>query len=432
MILLGAGSSVPFDIPGMTGFTELFLSKHEETYKVIAIIKDAIGKSKNVVGIEFSFDLETLLSVLNDLAGVKPQKPISVPTACLLIGENLNIKGARDKYGSEASQALEKLTAFIFSKCMQPIRKGKEVGNFSSLDRFYGPLLTVLNKTGLENIQNSIRNVYSTNWDICFKTWADYAGIPINEGIDIDKQSFPVLDMGKYERNYSGFRYMPLHGSLDLVKMTRYKGEGNYNDIFKMPDALRYFEGRTDTIRDVFIIYPLEAIGYEESIKSPYLDMLNYFRSSLRATEENVVFIIGYSLRDPTIGSIFEEVIAERIRNDDLAPLSKDLDARRTQSSERRFKIIVINPKPDRLVENLGKQFNNNLLQTFIPIKLEFPRVESHDFEEKYSEILLQLIESLVHVRYLSTDAAEGLVNTLNTKYGVSVRSEAFEWKKPR
>jgi hypothetical protein len=412
----------------MAGFTELFLSKYEETYKVITTIKDAIGKSGNIVGVDFSFDLETLLSVLNDLAGVKSEKPISVPTACLLISENLNIKQARDKYGSEALQALEKLTAFIFSQCIQPIKTGKEAGNFSLLDRFYGPLMTVLNKTGLESIQRSIRHIYSTNWDLCFKTWADWTGIPINEGIDIDEQSIPILAMTKYERGPSnGFIYMPLHGSLDLVKMKRFKGKGNYEDILKQPDALRYFEGKTDAIRDVFIIYPLEAVGYEESIKSPYFDMLFHLRSSLTSNEENVVFIIGYSLRDPTIGSIFEEVIAERIRKGDLAPLSKNLESRKTEASNHRFKVIVINPEPDTLAKNLEKQFNTNLLQTFIPIRLEFPKVESKDFEEKYSQLLSQLIQILVHVRYMEAHQAKSVANILNTKYGLSVRSQDFE-----
>ena len=188
MILLGAGSSVPFDVPGMMGITEQFASKYEETRTLIASIRDAINKSEEMVGIAFSFDLETMLSVLNDLSSARPKKPISIPTACLLIKQGLNLKAAREKYESEASSTLEKLTQFIFSTCIQPIKNGKKEGNFKFLDRFYGPLMTIMNKTAVENVQESTRKVYSTNWDLCFKTWADYNSIPLDDWTDLDRE----------------------------------------------------------------------------------------------------------------------------------------------------------------------------------------------------------------------------------------------------
>jgi hypothetical protein len=99
--------------------------------------------------------------------------------------------------------------------------------------------------------------------------------------------------------------------------VSRPKGLGAYKDIQKVPDPIGYFENKPSNLKNVFTIYPLEAIGYEESVKSPYLDLLNHFKAVLR--REDRVFIIGYSLRDPTIGSIFEEVIAERMRNGQIS-----------------------------------------------------------------------------------------------------------------
>jgi DNA polymerase III epsilon subunit-like protein len=70
MILFGAGSSVPFEIPGMTGFTEQFIAKNKDMSEFIMNIKDAISKSEEMIGISLPFDLETLLSVLNDLSNM--------------------------------------------------------------------------------------------------------------------------------------------------------------------------------------------------------------------------------------------------------------------------------------------------------------------------------------------------------------------------
>lgn len=421
MILFGAGSSVPFDIPGMMGFTtqfKHFIEDSESRFSFIQDIEDAISKTEEIIGISISFDLETLLSLLTDLSGVISEKPISIPTASFLLKNGLNIKSAREKHKENAFDILNKLRDFIFKVCMKPIKNGRDSGNFKFLDRFYGPLMTVLNKTDLRNIQEPIRKIYSTNWDICFKTWADYVNIPINDGTDIDRQSLPILSVQKFERTITEFNYVPLHGSLDLIKIERQKRDGTYKDIFKISDPIRYFEEKPDNIKDVFIIYPLEAIGYEESIRSPYLDMLYNFRKSLES--ETIVFIIGYSLRDPTIGSIFEEVIAMRIRGGDITPLSSDIEFRKTQAHEHRLKIIIINPNPNKLVNNLKKQLHSNLLSTFVPIKVEFPKITDEDFNEKYSQVLSKLIDDLIQIGHLPKDA-KPLQTVLENRFSLSV-----------
>jgi len=94
MILLGAGSSVPFGISGMAGFTEQFVKKNRDLSQFISKIKDAIVKSEEMIGVSLPFDLETLLSVLNDLSGVMDKKSISMPTASLLLTDRLSIKEA--------------------------------------------------------------------------------------------------------------------------------------------------------------------------------------------------------------------------------------------------------------------------------------------------------------------------------------------------
>jgi len=417
MILFGAGSSAPFDIPCMVEFTESFVSQRDSS-PLITLVKEGISRSDSAIGTPFPFDLETLLSVLNDLSGMERRKPISIPTASILVSEGLNLKQAQEKFGKEATSTLHELRKYIFDICMEPIKKGRKEG-YSFLDQFYGPLMTMLNMTSLDNLQGAINDVYSTNWDLCFKQWADYVSLSINDATGLDKQSNPVLDISKIGTDSpQGFTYVPLHGSLDLVKLSRPKGHGTFEDIHRIPDPIGYFENKPDNLRDLFLIYPLEAVGYEESVRSPYLDMLIALRSKLRSSF--FLFIIGYSLRDPTIGSILEEVVAERIRNREMRPLSPNLENRAKESSQSQFKIIVFSPNPEQLAQNLERQGFANVLNTFIPIKVTFPKVSDPEFKLKYSKVLGDLFVALQLIGFISPAMGQRLVERIRA-YGFSI-----------
>lgn len=436
MILFGAGSSVPFGIPGMLDFTTEFLETKEYDFELVEVIRDAIESSDQTIGLVLPFDLESLLSVLTDLSEIKPQKPISAATVALLLRKKLTIKKARTKYKDGARSTYSKLNEFIFNTCMRPIKEGKKKGDLSFFNKFYGPLITILNGDELREIKFPAKEIFSTNWDLCFKFWADNVNLPLKEWIETDQQSnqFLKIEIPFRKRephpDFRGFRFTPLHGSLDLFRRKRYKKEGIYEEISKMPDADVYLSDRPEEIENIFIIYPLEAIGYEETVKSPYLDLLSHFKLSLK--QSSIIFIIGYSLRDPTIGSIMEEAVGEKIRNRSLTPLSSDLEKRKDQAKEDHFKIIIINPTPQKLAENLKKQYSTNLLNTFIPVKISFPKVDTPDFNKKYSEVLLDLLNQLQNIGYLTIAKAEELGRVLNLRYGIEIDENKFRWKPKR
>ena len=130
MLLLGAGSSVPLGIPGMVGFTTQFIDSirtEDDSYNFIMDIKEGTTRSEKNIGITTSFDLEIFLSILTDLSGTSPEKPISIPTASFLIDKCVSIIQAREKYKNIASPLLTNLRYFIFTLCMEPIRKGEEL-----------------------------------------------------------------------------------------------------------------------------------------------------------------------------------------------------------------------------------------------------------------------------------------------------------------
>jgi hypothetical protein len=78
----------------------------------------------------------------------------------------------------------------------------------------------------------------------------------------------------------------------------------------------------------------------------------------------------------------------------------------------------------------LKKQFNTNLANTFIPIKIEFPRLEDKDFDEKFTQTLFQLITELKNMRYFGTDTAARLTRIIEREYKLSLSEDNFPWKK--
>jgi hypothetical protein len=249
----------------------------------------------------------------------------------------------------------------------------------------------------------------------------------ISDGTEMDKQSIPVLNLDNYRPpSEKGFGYIALHGSLDLVKQSRPKGSGAYNEINKIHDPIIYFSDNVEVLQNLFIIYPLEAIGYEESVKSPYLDMLNIFKKAF--DDENVIFIIGYSLRDPTIGSILEEIIVNKIRKGDLKPLSDDLEKRKTQAQENTFKLIVFTTDAKKLKERLENQGMVNLSSTFIPIECRFPTIFNFEnpkelnpnFKLEYSKLLNKVVEDLLIIQHLREDHFKPkFIDEFNKRYGI-------------
>ena len=99
MILFGAGASTPFGIPGMKEFTDQFVRNNVDLSEFLTSINEGISKSKEYIGTDLPFDLETLLSVLNDLSGVTNEKPVSIPTTSLLLNMGLSLNKAKEKFG---------------------------------------------------------------------------------------------------------------------------------------------------------------------------------------------------------------------------------------------------------------------------------------------------------------------------------------------
>ncbi len=394
MILLGAGSSVPFRIPDMKKFVEMFkegLWKEEQATELSQLtlqIESALEKSQKLIGTRIRFDLESLMVVLQDLVGAK-DTPISAPTfvfmSHLLEQKNMeigtyNIEDVRKTFGKRAESLLVHLQKFIFGLCMNPIEIGqKDLTGFSFLDLFYGPLFSLLGNGDLRS--PTTKWIFTTNWDLCLKQWLEYAqSIEVEDGTILDYQRKPVLSPSQgWNKNTQSKKVVPLHGGWDLIKKRRVVSGGFYEDIFKVTCPETYFKGNPSEMGRAFMIFPLEAVGYEQSVRSPYLDMLNLLKDVLR--DDSTIFTIGFSFRDSTIASIFEEVLRERAERGDWQPVGdiqnlKNEDVERIKSMS--LKIFLIDSSPQLVIDNLNSQGYTNVGQAIIPIKVSFPDMISY------------------------------------------------------
>jgi hypothetical protein len=245
LILLGAGSSVPFGIPAMKKFVENFKEKIADKPSLLRLfvgIDSALKNSKELVGYNVDFDLESLMVVLQDLAS-DINRPISLPTFAFMLisitknkefAKEINVKLLRDSFGQEAKQLLETLQCFIFDMCFEPIRKGqKDTSSFTFLNLFYEPLFTLIDE---EIVMGRSSWIFTTNWDLCLKQWLEYSQISFEDGTGLDKHKKAVLNPTNGWTDDSvllggGVRVVPLHGSFDLVNCRRFASGREYSEI---------------------------------------------------------------------------------------------------------------------------------------------------------------------------------------------------------
>jgi hypothetical protein len=313
---------------------------------------------------------------------------------------------------------------------MKPIVAASEKGSFHSLDIFYGPLITLLNGRSLfadeGSIGPDISDVFSTNWDLCFKNWVYYNNFGISDGTQLDNQrmSYFSVDRREYEergrggRPASRFYYMALHGSLDLTRAQRPIAGGTASYITKLGNPLDYYRSGPDSRENIFMIYPLEAIGYDESIRSPYLDMLYLFKWSLEQTSK--LYVVGYSFRDPTVGSIIEEAIGLRMSKSDIKPLPEDFETRKSMARENRFNVIVLTPEAENVRKSLIAQNRMRLAETFVPVEVNFPKVDDSDFKTKYEDELKRIYSNMQRMGIRQGDERH-LATAISTRYGLSI-----------
>jgi len=176
MIFLGAGASVPLGIHAMDGFVGVFerkivdLEKESEVLREDAVgsmlddiaelknftfvyreIERSITNSEELIDRVISFDLESLMAVLEDISGIREKRAVSLPTLAFILSQfnkgtlkKATIKEAKEKFGKDALKMLERLRYTIFDVCMKPVVEGQRIGSYATFAKYYGPLFSLL------------------------------------------------------------------------------------------------------------------------------------------------------------------------------------------------------------------------------------------------------------------------------------------------
>lgn len=254
----------------------------------------------------------------------------------------------------------------------------------------------------------------------------EYASLGFEDGTNLDEQRKPVLSPSSgWTRDTMTRKIVPLHGSLDLIKKSRPVSGGFYEEIYKVTAPETYFKGNPSETAKAFMIYPLEAVGYEQSVKSPYLDMLNLLKEVLRS--EPVIFVIGFSFRDSTIASIFEEVLRERAERGDWQPVTKKSSLQEMEIKslrDMRLKVFLLDASPRRVINNLVRLGYVNTERALIPIEVSFPDMMSDGDDLSQVRMKIQQVISLIYGKLSELGLASNVeaLNHALKLYGISIQ----------
>ena len=167
-------------------------------------------------------------------------------------------------------------------------------------------------KISRRNIDLARPNIFTTNNDLFNETAMDNLNINYNNGFSggIKKYFNPAqfnsvlsqkvdLNLEKYQPIENLVNLYKLHGSVNWVE-----DENNSNKFFNIRET-QFFnteENQSNDKKNKVLIYPT-PLKQNKSLGSPYTDLLREFQKKL-LLPDNVLIIIGFSMRDEHINNI--------------------------------------------------------------------------------------------------------------------------------
>jgi len=320
---LGAGASKPYGIPTLEEFSEDILSKlrqigHDE------VIENILESLK-----EFNMtkDFESFYSILERLTNPVRSVQYAGPLTAFLVRSKRNLPKSYDY-----TQVLVDLRKLIYEKCS--ILSNEE--NFKQIEKNMDKLLEVTKENySIESIPGRIgrqnvnigRIFITTNYDMALELYFLAKEVSVTDGYAdtgaLVKHFNPSLLSNPYEQ---GNRVIiKLHGSIWQFlrgdEMIKTKLDPNSGGLpFKIQ------------VEREMMIYPTRE-----------KDILNYqffpFFSIFKSITWTKLLVIGYSFRDEPINT----AIIENMK------LNKE------------SQIIIINPNPDEVLENLYNNIPGNI-----------------------------------------------------------------------
>ncbi|MDG1153242.1 MAG: SIR2 family protein [Alphaproteobacteria bacterium] len=269
-------------------------------------------------------------------------------------------------------------------------------------------------KISRRNIDLARPNIFTTNNDLFNETAMDNLNINYNNGFSggIKKYFNPAqfnsvlsqkvdLNLEKYQPIENLVNLYKLHGSVNWVE-----DENNSNKFFNIRET-QFFnteKNQSNDKKNKVLIYPT-PLKQNKSLGSPYTDLLREFQKKL-LLPDNVLIIIGFSMRDEHINNIIYQsltinsslnivLLADPENNGNLKNLNEIKDPRiffiygKDKEEIHYFKYIVekLIPiiKEDKELKLL-KEFNDKIKQKEENIKQKEENIKQKDENIKQKE----------------------------------------------
>lgn len=294
VIFLGAGASIPLGYPGTTDVVEEFrldLSKRpRQNRREIR----RLGKIRRVLEANgLQLDSESLYSCLQGLTNPSTHLVEAGPFSVLMT----KTQPIASIHTDDVIKSLKsKFERFMLSKyyLLTPAMKVRIIEVYNRLLSRLAGSRNWRNQG--PNWDNTVFEIFTTNYDLSMETYANLAGLDLVRGIRADLNGYVIFTPEEYKSPSPQIKLYKLHGSIDYsalrngrikLDISHYPGEGS---------------GDEEVLRKIMVYGITKDLTAE-----PYFDLLSMMKNSLKKSKR--WFVVGYSFRDQWIRNIFSDVI---------------------------------------------------------------------------------------------------------------------------
>jgi len=347
MIFLGAGASKPFEIKTLEEMSGdlIKIMKNKGYGEIVEKITNGLRK------FGMTPDFEAVYTIVEGLT--KPRQTVknNGPFTAYVCKELEKIKPKQNLM--ELPQVFRN---FLYDEC-----KFKS-DHHNKIKEIYDKLFSICGQIGavesrqVEGVEADKKpsvkvgyTIATTNYDMILESYLMMMGENYADGFrpTLERPLIKELDLTTY--SYARQRWLiKLHGS---IWQFRYR-----NSIFKTVEDPKVISSIPVRIEEQMMIYPT---GEKPILHYPYYDFYHVFKTQ----KWNNLIAIGYSFRDDPVNIAILENL-ERVKGS---------------------KLIVVNPKPAKVIQNLGIPATSKFDERIIPVKGEF------GFEDTFEKLKIAL-----------------------------------------
>lgn len=334
MIFLGAGASKPFGIKTLEEMSGdlIKIIKNKGYGEIVEKITNSLRK------FDMTPDFEAIYTIVEGLTQSRQAVKNNGPFTAYVCKELEKIEPRQDLL--EFPQVFRN---FLYDECKFKSDYHK------SIKEIYDKLFSICGQIGafenryVEGIEPDKKpsvkvgyTIATTNYDMVLESYLMMNEEQYADGFKptLERPLVKELDLTTY--SYTRQRWLiKLHGS---IWQFRYG-----NNIFKTVEDPKVISSIPVRIEEQMMIYPT---GEKPILHYPYYGFYHVFRTQ----KWNNLIAIGYSFRDDPVNIAILENLAR----------------------VKQSKLIVVNPKPTKVIQNLGTPAISKFVERIIPVEAEF------------------------------------------------------------